>query len=185
MALITSDCDAMRAQQNAEIRQCAVVLVGRLTERNPAHVLPCLRTTLIQLLAEMGDGDDGRREGESAMLLALLIRSSPRLAEPYVAPVRRAPGRFSADPQPFQHKAHMPAVAAPVVACWRHPVGSVQVLTALTARLEDPNCSAVEAANVLGAIGELSAVKTLPFATLPLPFHCLSQTCHSLSTVFP
>jgi FKBP12-rapamycin complex-associated protein len=105
--------------ENSDIRQCAVVLLGRLTDRNPAYVLPCLRTTLIQLLAEMSAGDDGRLEGESAKLLGLLIRSSPRLAGPYVAPV----------------------------------------LAALTRRLEDPGgCTAVVAANVLGAIGELSAV---------------------------
>eukprot|EP01051_Picozoa_sp_SAG22_P020699 SAG22_NODE_4290_length_1316_cov_0.889071_1_plen_91_part_10 len=77
--------------ENLEIRQCAVVLVGRLTDRNPAYVLPCLRTTLVQLLAEMKTGDhDGRLEGENARLLGLLIRSSPRLAEPYVAPILTA-----------------------------------------------------------------------------------------------
>ena len=71
----------------SEVRSVAIVLIGRLADRNPAYVLPCLRTTLIQLLAEMGAGDDGRLEGESARLLGLLVRSSPRLAEPYVAPV--------------------------------------------------------------------------------------------------
>jgi FKBP12-rapamycin complex-associated protein len=76
--------------EDTRIRELAVVLMGRLTCRNPAYVLPCLRTTLIQLLAEIDAGDDGRLEGESARLLGLLIRSSPRLAEPYVAPVLEA-----------------------------------------------------------------------------------------------
>ena len=57
-----------------------------LTDLNPACVLPCLRTTLIQLLAEMDAVDDGRTEGGSARLLGVLIRSAPRLAKPYVAP---------------------------------------------------------------------------------------------------
>ena len=76
--------------EDVRIQERAVVLIGRLTDLNPACVLPCLRTTLIQLLAEMDAVDDGRTEGGSARLLGVLIRSAPRLAKPYVAPVLEA-----------------------------------------------------------------------------------------------
>jgi FKBP12-rapamycin complex-associated protein len=76
--------------EDMRIRERAVVLIGRLTDLNPAYVLPCLRTTLIQLLAEMDAGDDGRTEGGSARLLGIVIRSAPRLARPYVSPVLEA-----------------------------------------------------------------------------------------------
>lgn len=76
--------------EDMRIREHAVEIIGRLTDLNPAYVLPCLRTTLIQLLAELDAGDDGRTEGTSAQLLGILIRSAPRLAKPYVAPVLEA-----------------------------------------------------------------------------------------------
>ena len=73
-----------------EIRLSAVEIVGRLTDRNPAHVLPELRTRLVQLLAELEEGDDSTTEAESALLLGRLIGSSPRLARPYVTAILKA-----------------------------------------------------------------------------------------------
>jgi FKBP12-rapamycin complex-associated protein len=37
-----------------EIRELAILTIGRLTVRNPAYVMPSLRKTLIQLLTELG-----------------------------------------------------------------------------------------------------------------------------------
>lgn len=76
--------------EDTRIRERAVEIIGRLTDLNPAYVLPCLRTTLIQLLAELDAGNNGRSEGKSARLLGILIRSAPRLARPYVSPVLEA-----------------------------------------------------------------------------------------------
>ncbi|KAL6045690.1 Serine/threonine-protein kinase TOR, partial [Balamuthia mandrillaris] len=70
-----------------EIRELAITTIGRLTIRNPAHVMPSLRKTLIQLLTELEFSGDSRNKEESARLLGHLIRSSRRLIKPYVEPI--------------------------------------------------------------------------------------------------
>jgi FKBP12-rapamycin complex-associated protein len=36
-----------------QVREASIEMIGRLTSRNPAYVLPSLRKTLIQLLTEL------------------------------------------------------------------------------------------------------------------------------------
>lgn len=36
-----------------EVRMTTTVIIGRLAHHNPAHVMPSLRKTLVQLLTEM------------------------------------------------------------------------------------------------------------------------------------
>ncbi|RZC44315.1 hypothetical protein C5167_037265 [Papaver somniferum] len=73
------------------VREYAISLAGRLSEKNPAYVLPALRRHLIQLLTylEQSSADSKCRE-ESAKLLGCLIRSCERLILPYIAPVHKA-----------------------------------------------------------------------------------------------
>jgi FKBP12-rapamycin complex-associated protein len=66
-----------------EVRELAITVIGRLTTRNPAYVMPSLRKTLIQLLGDLEFSGDSRNKEESAKLLAHLIRSSHRLLAPY------------------------------------------------------------------------------------------------------
>ena len=73
-----------------EIRELAINILGRQTKRNPAYVLPSLRTTLIQLLTELKVGRDNVNKEESALLLSLLVRASHQLVKPYVAPILNA-----------------------------------------------------------------------------------------------
>eukprot|EP00004_Rigifila_ramosa_P027283 TRINITY_DN882_c0_g1_i1.p1 TRINITY_DN882_c0_g1~~TRINITY_DN882_c0_g1_i1.p1 ORF type:complete len:2377 (-),score=590.06 TRINITY_DN882_c0_g1_i1:39-6899(-) len=73
-----------------EIRDLAISMIGRLTIRNPAYVMPSLRKTLIQLLTELEYSGDSRNKEESAQLLGQLIRSSQRLIKPYVEPILKA-----------------------------------------------------------------------------------------------
>merc|ERR1711879_583855 len=73
-----------------EIRELAITILGRLTRRNPAYVLPSLRTTLIQLLTELKVGRDNVNKEESALLLSLLVRASHQLVQPYVKPILNA-----------------------------------------------------------------------------------------------
>jgi hypothetical protein len=40
--------------ENYEIREAAITLVGRLAKRNPAFTLPSLRNTLTELMSEIG-----------------------------------------------------------------------------------------------------------------------------------
>eukprot|EP01117_Protostelium_nocturnum_P012841 TRINITY_DN4758_c0_g1_i1.p1 TRINITY_DN4758_c0_g1~~TRINITY_DN4758_c0_g1_i1.p1 ORF type:complete len:2361 (-),score=843.62 TRINITY_DN4758_c0_g1_i1:69-7151(-) len=67
-----------------EVKELAITIIGRLTILNPAHVMPSLRKTLIQLLLDMQYSGDSRRKEESARLLAHLIKSSHRLIGTYV-----------------------------------------------------------------------------------------------------
>ncbi|KAF2071336.1 hypothetical protein CYY_007349 [Polysphondylium violaceum] len=73
-----------------EIRELAISVIGRLTIRNPAYVMPSLRKTLIQLLTELEFSGDGRNKEESARLLGHLIGASERLIKPYVEPILKA-----------------------------------------------------------------------------------------------
>ncbi|KAI9827848.1 MAG: phosphatidylinositol kinase- protein kinase tor1 [Thelocarpon impressellum] len=69
------------------IREAAISILGRLTQVNPAYVMPSLRKTLIQLLVELEYSDIARNKEESAKLLSLLVAASQRLIKPYVDPM--------------------------------------------------------------------------------------------------
>ncbi|EGC32838.1 protein kinase, atypical group [Dictyostelium purpureum] len=73
-----------------EIRELAITVIGRLTIRNPAYVMPSLRKTLIQLLTELEFSGDGKNKEESARLLGHLISASEKLIKPYVEPILKA-----------------------------------------------------------------------------------------------
>jgi FKBP12-rapamycin complex-associated protein len=69
------------------IREVAISIIGRLTQVNPAYVIPSLRKTLIQMLTELEFSDVARNKEESAKLLSLLVQNSQRLIKPYVDPM--------------------------------------------------------------------------------------------------
>ncbi|KAH3744281.1 protein kinase, atypical group [Pelomyxa schiedti] len=73
-----------------DIREIAIVLIGRLTSRNPAYVMPSLRKTLIQLLTELEYSGDNKSKEESAVLLGRLIVSSEKLIKPCVESILKA-----------------------------------------------------------------------------------------------
>lgn len=83
-----------------EIRELAIRLIGRLTESNPAYVIPSLRKTLMQLLTELEYSTNARNKEESAKLLASLIRSSKDLVKPYVKSVHTVLISRARDPSP-------------------------------------------------------------------------------------
>ena len=83
------------------IRESAILLLGRLSSRNPAIILPTLRRTLMQLLHELqaeelgnieveggvrggGEGRRGLSQEEGAKLLGSLIGGCHALIKPYV-----------------------------------------------------------------------------------------------------
>ncbi|KAL6013161.1 hypothetical protein ACLOJK_003653 [Asimina triloba] len=77
--------------EDFDVREIAISVAGRLSEKNPAYVLPALRRHLIQLLMylEQSSADSKCRE-ESAKLLGCLIRNCERLILPYIAPIHKA-----------------------------------------------------------------------------------------------
>uniref|UniRef100_A0A452YXH8 Serine/threonine-protein kinase TOR n=3 Tax=Aegilops tauschii subsp. strangulata TaxID=200361 RepID=A0A452YXH8_AEGTS len=72
------------------VRELAILVAGRLSEKNPAYVLPALRRYLIQLLTYLDQSMDSKCREESARLLGCLIRSCPWLILPYIAPIHKA-----------------------------------------------------------------------------------------------
>ncbi|KAM7479086.1 hypothetical protein LguiA_027299 [Lonicera macranthoides] len=76
--------------EDFEVREYAISVAGRLSEKNPAYVLPALRRHLIQLLTYLKQSADSKYREESAKLLGCLIRNCERLILPYVAPIHEA-----------------------------------------------------------------------------------------------
>lgn len=76
--------------EDFDVREYAISVSGRLSEKNPAYVLPALRRHLIQLLTYLEQSADSKCREESAKLLGCLIRNCERLILPYIAPIHKA-----------------------------------------------------------------------------------------------
>lgn len=91
-----AQADSLRAifvalnDEGFEVRELAISMAGRLSERNPAYVLPALRRHLVQLLTDLEQSADSKSREESAKLLGCLIRACERLVLPYIAPAHKA-----------------------------------------------------------------------------------------------
>lgn len=70
-----------------EIRELAVIIIGRLSTLNPAYVMPNLRKTLVQLLTELEYSGMSRNKEQSARMLDHLIVNTPRLISSYMRPI--------------------------------------------------------------------------------------------------
>ncbi|KHN35206.1 Serine/threonine-protein kinase TOR [Glycine soja] len=77
--------------EDFDVREYAISVAGRLSEKNPAYVLPALRRHLIQLLTYLEQSSaDSKCKEESAKLIGCLIRNCERLIIPYIAPIHKA-----------------------------------------------------------------------------------------------
>uniref|UniRef100_A0A0D9WE66 Serine/threonine-protein kinase TOR n=1 Tax=Leersia perrieri TaxID=77586 RepID=A0A0D9WE66_9ORYZ len=85
-----ADADVGVRSSEYHVRELAISVTGRLSEKNPAYVLPALRRYLIQLLTYLDQSMDSKCREESARLLGCLIRSCARLILPYIAPIHKA-----------------------------------------------------------------------------------------------
>uniref|UniRef100_A0A182MSJ1 Serine/threonine-protein kinase TOR n=1 Tax=Anopheles culicifacies TaxID=139723 RepID=A0A182MSJ1_9DIPT len=70
-----------------EIRELAIIIIGRLSTINPAYVMPSLRKTMVQLLTELEHSGVSRNKEQSARMLDHLIVSTPRLVASYMRPI--------------------------------------------------------------------------------------------------
>lgn len=68
---------------NFEVRQAAIIIVGRLTAINPAHVFPTLRKTLVNLVMSIKNSKNAKSQEDGAKLVGLVIANASRLAKPY------------------------------------------------------------------------------------------------------
>ncbi|ORY53000.1 ARM repeat-containing protein [Rhizoclosmatium globosum] len=62
------------------VREAAVILIGRLSTKNPAHVMPLLRQLLISLLTELQYSNASLQKEECARLLFLLTKAKDPIA---------------------------------------------------------------------------------------------------------
>ena len=62
-------------------------IIGRLSNLNPAFVMPTLRKVLIQILTELEYSGIGRNKEQSAKLLGHLVANAPKLVKPYQEPI--------------------------------------------------------------------------------------------------
>ncbi|KAL9647121.1 hypothetical protein ABK040_004838 [Willaertia magna] len=83
------------------IREVAIHIIGRLSIRNPAFVLPSLRKALLQLLTELEYSQDARGKEESARMIGLLIDAAPNLIKPYVSSILKVLMEKIKDPNPI------------------------------------------------------------------------------------
>ncbi|XP_039157640.1 serine/threonine-protein kinase TOR isoform X3 [Eucalyptus grandis] len=92
--LAQADClsavSAALNDEDCDVREYAISVGGRLSEKNPAYVLPSLRRHLIQLLTYLEQRADSKCREESVKLLGCLIRNCERLILPYVDPIHKA-----------------------------------------------------------------------------------------------
>lgn len=70
-----------------EIRELAIITIGRLSSMNPAYVMPSLRKTLVQLLTELEHSGMSRNKEQSARMLDHLIVNTPKIISAYMRPI--------------------------------------------------------------------------------------------------
>ncbi|KAJ1361790.1 hypothetical protein KIN20_021134 [Parelaphostrongylus tenuis] len=76
--------------EKLEIQEAAVCLLGRLSELNPALVLPRMRRVLLETLSQLTNSGQAKLEQHSARLLTQLARQSPKFMRPYLGPLLQA-----------------------------------------------------------------------------------------------
>ena len=72
-------------ERDYEVRQAAMIILGRLTAVNPAYVFPPLRKLLLNLMRGVRISEDSNHEEEGAKLISLCIMNASQLVRPYVA----------------------------------------------------------------------------------------------------
>ena len=71
-------------ERDYEVRQAAMIILGRLTNVNPAYVFPSLRKLLLNLMNGVRRSQDSTHEEEGARLISLCIANAQQLVRPYV-----------------------------------------------------------------------------------------------------
>lgn len=71
-------------ESDFEVRKAAVVIIGRLTSKNPAYVFPPLRKLLANFTQAINSSGDPVYEEEGARLVSLLVMNASSLVRPFV-----------------------------------------------------------------------------------------------------
>jgi serine/threonine-protein kinase mTOR len=93
-----------------EVRQAAMVIIGRLADINPAFIFPPLRKLLVNLTGGIIYSKDPRFEEESAKLISLFVANASKIIKPYVDPLVQVMMTKAADPSPAVASAAIQAI---------------------------------------------------------------------------
>ena len=88
-------------ESDYEVRQAAMVILGRLTAVNPAYVFPSLRKLLLNLMNGVRRSQDSTHEEEGARLISLCIANAQQLVRPYVQQIIKTMVPKATDPNPI------------------------------------------------------------------------------------
>ena len=72
-----------------EVRQAAIIIIGRLTDNNPAYVFPPLRKLMLNLLVGIDRSHDSRYEEEGARLISLFVANAKDIVIPFTDPLMK------------------------------------------------------------------------------------------------
>ena len=94
------------------VREVAISIIGRLATYNSAYITPQLRKIIIQLLTELEYTDVARSKEESAKLLSLLTQNAQDLVQHYVDPIAAVLLPKARDPTPTVAATILQAIGA-------------------------------------------------------------------------
>jgi FKBP12-rapamycin complex-associated protein len=86
--------------EDFEVKEAAICIIGRLSSVNPAYVFPALRKLLVNLLTGLGFANTARHKEETAQLICLFVSNATKLIRSYVDPIVTALLPKSTDTNP-------------------------------------------------------------------------------------
>lgn len=93
-----------------EVRQAAIVIIGRLADINPAFIFPPLRKLIVNLTGSIIYSNDPRFEEESAKLISLFVANTSKIVKPYVDSLVQVMMIKADDPSPAVAAAAIQAI---------------------------------------------------------------------------
>ena len=73
--------------ENTQVREAAISIIGRLTAINPAYVFPRLRKLLMNLLLGVRYNNSATQKEDSAQMIALFVKNATGIIEGYIQPI--------------------------------------------------------------------------------------------------
>lgn len=139
-----------------EVRFKAITIIGRIGYYNPAHVMPSLRKTLIQLLTELEYTSLPQGRNTSAEFLTALIKATERLIKPYTLSLLQVVLPKASDPQPIVSRYMVECIGLLAVVGGEELVPHIpEIMTVLLAILQDPQTPAKKRDAALVTLGQV------------------------------
>ena len=69
--------------QNFEIKERTVRILGRLVPHNASQILPYLRQLIVSLISQIEQSNDSKEREEAVKLIMMFVKSAPEIAKSY------------------------------------------------------------------------------------------------------